>query len=233
MKDTFLYTCGDSHSCIDSRYSKDSQWPMLVQNALGCDAVHLGRGASDNFYIYLQILKALEDSRTTHLVIWWTGVERFFIRDPNTETVPQESLRVENVKTHVNEHETNYKHDNYDPKYISDTYSNVIQTEEGDKQISRERYPNITSAHWHNLQQYWNYFYSFGKETEILNLMKYYVANECKNKNIVCIELPSRECEDKWRAVDDVDAMANHMNKLQHKIVSNHILKLIDDYLYK
>lgn len=230
MKDVFLYTCGDSHSCIDSRYSKDTQWPIMVQNALGCDAVHLGRGASDNFYIYLQILKALEDSRTTHLVIWWTGVERFFIRDPNTETVPQEPLGANNVRTHINEHETNTKYDNYDPKYISDTYSNVIQTEEGDKEISRKRYPNMSAEHWHNLQQYWNFFYSFGKETKIFNLIKYYVANECKLKNIVYIECPIKECEDKWRAIDDEGAMANHMNELQHKIVFNHIIRCLDEY---
>ena len=153
-------TCGDSYACIDKRESKEIQWPIYVANNLGYTSsqqLHLGRGASDNWYIFLQAKWALENYNIDRLVVWWTSVYRFFVKHPDTVEEDNSSLVVNEVGTHINRHETNYVYDNYTPQYISETYNNVIS--DGIHAPGSRKRHNMMDEDWEVLQKYWEKFH--------------------------------------------------------------------------
>lgn len=224
-------TCGDSYACIDKRESKELQWPVYVANNLGYTSsqqLHLGRGASDNWYIYLQAKWALENHSLDCLVVWWTTVHRFLIKHPDSEE--DESLIGANeVGTNINRHEANYVYENYAPQYISETYNNVI-TDSRLRPGSRKRH-NLLEEDWIILQQYWEKFHSVKKAQLELQTMRYAMENLCREYGVEYFNFPDPHLADQMmrtKEFGDTLILANHFGINGHKTIGDYIWKTIE-----
>ncbi len=222
-------TCGDSFACFDKRESKELQWPVYVARNLGyisSKQLHLGRGASDNWYIYLQAKWALENHNIDYLIVWWTLTERFFVRHPDAKDVFR--LGPNHVGTHINEGEINHVWKDYDPHHISETYNNVIRT---DNPIDNTDYidkckkrHNLLEEDWIVLQKYWEKFHSDAKGELELETMQYVIKHMCEEKNIKYISLPDEHLKNLKAEELDTDILCNHFGIRGHKAIGDYIL---------
>tara|TARA_Y100000996_G_scaffold406324_1_gene382531 strand:+ start:383 stop:1099 length:717 start_codon:yes stop_codon:yes gene_type:complete len=225
-----IVTCGDSFACFDKRESKELQWPVYVARNLGyisSKQLHLGRGASDNWYIYLQARWALENHNIDYLLVWWTSTERFFVRHPDTEET-KIPLAPNQVATHINLPEINHDWKDYDPQYISETYNNVIH--DSDFQFNQKYMDECRARHnlleedWIVLQKYWEKFHSSKKNELELETMQYVIKHMCKEKKIKYISLPDEHLKNLKAEELDTDILCNHFGIRGHKAIGDYIL---------
>ena len=226
-------TCGDSYACIDKRESKELQWPIYVANNLGYTSsqqLHLGRGARDNWYIFLQAKWALENYNIDRLIAWWTSVYRFFVKHPDTVEEDNSSLVVNEVGTHINRHETNYVYDNYTPQYISETYNNVIS--DGIHAPGSRKRHNMVDEDWEVLQKYWEKFHSVKKGHLELQTMQYVIEHLCEKKGVEYFNFPDRYLARSMMKAEEFDPdsliLANHYGVNGHKVIGDYIWKTIE-----
>lgn len=111
-----LVVCGDSFASIDVRWPPEAQWPMIMGEVLGCEAITLGRGAGCNLYIHAQVKYAIEVLHATHIMVWTTSPNRYMFPDT---TVEETEFAANTIESHINTHESNYVYENYIPKYLS------------------------------------------------------------------------------------------------------------------
>ena len=111
-----LVVCGDSFASLNAHWPAESQWPMIMGEVLGCEAVTLGRGAGCNMYIHAQVKYAIEELHATHIMVWATSPNRYMFPDT---TIEETEFAANTIESHVNTDESNYVYENYIPKYLS------------------------------------------------------------------------------------------------------------------
>jgi len=111
-----LVVCGDSFASINAHWPAESQWPLIMGEVLGCEAITLGRGAGCNMYIHAQVKYAIEVLHATHIMVWPTSPNRYMFPDT---TVEETDFAANTIESHFNTDESNYVYENYKPKYLS------------------------------------------------------------------------------------------------------------------
>lgn len=111
-----LVVCGDSFASINTHWPAVQQWPMIMGEVLGCEAITLGRGAGCNMYIHAQVKYAIEVLHATHIMVWATSPNRYMFPDT---TIEETEFGANTIESHINTDESNYVYENYIPKYLS------------------------------------------------------------------------------------------------------------------
>ncbi|MDC1040347.1 hypothetical protein OAQ62_00980 [bacterium] len=123
-----LGVVGDSFTCIYDQWNLDDHFSYQLGQHLDMQVSCLGRGGADTVYIHTQMKYAVEKLGVTHLVIWCTTPDRFTF-PVDTNPADAESLNgdltANKIINHTNYTETEYKYDDYDPKFVSDHYTSI------------------------------------------------------------------------------------------------------------